>query len=346
MRIVRVAVTVAFATFFLIGTPEHSAAEPKMALIDGGSYPIGSGEGTASARPPHRVSLAPFLIDVFEVTNVQFAAFLDTLEVAAKRDIRAGELRPDDVTGPDADRLWGGSGGNDRAYIEMDDTDARIGIIDSRLAPEPGFANHPVSESTWPGAVVYCAWRGARLPTEAEWEASARGKEGRTYPWGEAPPTPELAVFGRGRGETDPVGSHPKGATPEGVLDLSGNEAEWTSSLSSPIPTMRMTVVKISLPWVSVSHAAAITYSTLRPADSRATSATASPATPVEATGTSAFGAPRTQVRLFWGFGLSLIYEHRMPQESLVVFDIETITDNDHHDGDGFTHEHRSEFAC
>jgi len=236
MRIVRVAVTVAFATFFLIGTPEHSAAEPKMTLIDGGSYPIGSAEGTASARPPHRVSLAPFLIDVFEVTNAQFAAFLDTLEVAAKRDVRAGELRPDDVTGPDADRLWGGSSGNDRAYIEMDDTDARIGIIDGRLAPEPGFANHPVSESTWPGAVAYCAWRGARLPTEAEWEASARGKEGRTYPWGAAPPTPELAVFGRGRGETDPVGSHPKGATPEGVLDLSGNEAEWTASLFKPYP--------------------------------------------------------------------------------------------------------------
>ncbi len=60
--------------------------------------------------------------------------------------------------------------------------------------------------------------------------------EGRTYPWGEAPPTPEHAVFGRGRGETDPVGRHPKGATPEGVFDLAGNEAEWTSSLFKPYP--------------------------------------------------------------------------------------------------------------
>lgn len=115
-------------------------------------------------------------------------------------------------------------------------TDARIGIAAGRFVPEEGFADHPAPESTWQGAVAYCAWRGARLPTEAEWEAAARGTEGRTYPWGEAPPAPDRAVFGRDRGATDPVGSHPAGATPEGVFDLAGNEAEWTSSLFRPYP--------------------------------------------------------------------------------------------------------------
>ncbi len=43
-------------------------------------------------------------------------------------------------------------------------------------------------------------------------------------------------MFARGRGETDPVGSHPRGATAGGVFDLSGNEAEWTSSLFKPYP--------------------------------------------------------------------------------------------------------------
>ncbi len=235
MRAMRVAVTVVFATFSSVCTAGEVPYEPSMVLIEGGNYPIGSADGSASARPPHRVTLDPFLVDVYEVTNAQFATFLNTLEVTAKRDVRAGELHPDNVEGPDADRSWGGSG-NDRAFIEMDDTDARIGIANGRFAPEPGFADHPVSESTWQGAVAFCAWRGARLPTEAEWEAAARGKEGRTYPWGEAPPTLEHAVFGRGRGETDPVGSHPQGATPEGVFDLSGNEAEWTSSLFKPYP--------------------------------------------------------------------------------------------------------------
>ncbi len=48
-------------------------------------------DGRASARPRHRVTLAPFLIDAYEVTNAQFAAFLNTLKVTAKRDVRAGE---------------------------------------------------------------------------------------------------------------------------------------------------------------------------------------------------------------------------------------------------------------
>jgi len=224
--------TAAFALMLL--SPVAAAAD--MVAIPGGVYPIGADAADADARPAHRVTLAPFLIDAREVTNAEFAAFLNTLDVTAARDVPAGELSPDDVSGGDADRLWGGSAGNPRAYVEMDDTDARIGIGDGRLLPEAGYADHPAPESTWPGALAYCRWRGARLPTEAEWEAAARGAEGRTYPWGEAAPSPDRAVFGRRRGETDPVGSHPAGATPEGVHDLAGNLAEWTSSLYRPYP--------------------------------------------------------------------------------------------------------------
>ena len=226
------ALALAMSTTALAGTP----SEPPMVAIAGGTYPMGSEAGPATAQPAHTVTLRSFLIDAYEVTNAQFAAFLDTLEVTARRDVPAGELRPEDVGGADGDRLWGGASGNGRAYIEMDDTDARIGIHRGRFVPEPGFADHPVPESTWRGAVAFCAWRGARLPTEAEWEAAARGREGRTYPWGEAPPTPERAVFARRRGETDAVGSHAQGATPQGVFDLVGNEAEWTSSLNRPYP--------------------------------------------------------------------------------------------------------------
>jgi iron(II)-dependent oxidoreductase len=237
MRSARLAAMVAaLAVSLSAGAAAQAPGQPPMVEIAGGTYPIGSADGRESARPRHTVTLDPFLIDATEVTNAHFAAFLNTLTVTARRDAGAGTLRPDDVGGPDADRLWGGSSGNDRAFIEMDDTDARIGIADGRFLPEPGFADHPAAETTWQGAKAFCGWRGARLPTEAEWEAAARGKEGRRYPWGEAPPTPERAVFARGRGETDPAGSHPAGATPEGVFDLAGNEAEWTSSLFRPYP--------------------------------------------------------------------------------------------------------------
>ncbi len=235
MRAMRsVAMAAALGVSVLSGAAAQTPVEPRMVAIEGGAYPIGSADGRESARPRHTVTLESFLIDAYEVTNGQFAAFLNSLEVKANRDVRAGELRPGDVEGRDAGRLW--RGGSIRAFIDMDDTDARIGIIGGQFVPEPGFADHPAPESTWRGAKAFCAWRGSRLPTEVEWEAAARGKEGRTYPWGETPPTRERAVFARGRGETDPVGSHPQGATAAGVFDLSGNEAEWTSSLFKPYP--------------------------------------------------------------------------------------------------------------
>ena len=212
-----------------------SAQVAYMVTIEGGTYAMGSVAGAESARPAHTVTLEPFQIDVFEVTNGQFAAFLNTLDIRAVRDVAAGALRPDDVAGPDADRVWGGPG-NDNAFIELDDSDARIGIVGGRFASRPAFESRPVPETTWIGAAAYCGWRGARLPTEAEWEAAARGTVGHTHPWGESAPTPVLAVFGRASGETDAVGSHPNGATPQGIHDLAGNLAEWTASLFRPYP--------------------------------------------------------------------------------------------------------------
>lgn len=86
----------------------------------------------------------------------------------------------------------------------------------------------PVEYVQWQEAMAYAAWLGGSLPTEAQWEYAARGKEGRTYPWGEATPTCALArhfdCLPRG---AIPVMSHPGGATPDGVYDLAGNVAEW-----------------------------------------------------------------------------------------------------------------------
>lgn len=212
--------------------------EPPMARIAGGAYTIGLDGGPEDAAPAHIVVLEPFLIDQFEVTNARFAAFLNTLEVEPVRDGAAGAVAAGSFRGSEAALFLEGNEGDESQdlVVALDDENSRIGIVDGSFAPEPGFEEYPVAEVTWRGARDYAAWRGARLPTEVEWEAAARGAASRTYPWGEAPPTPARAVFGRGSGEIDPVGNHAAGASPEGVQDLAGNLAEWTNTLYWPYP--------------------------------------------------------------------------------------------------------------
>lgn len=92
---------------------------------------------------------------------------------------------------------------------------------------EPGKNRYPVVRIPCWKAEKYAKWLGGRLPTRTEWEYAARGAEGRTYPWGEAKPTCDLANY-KGCGEQiKEVGSHENGKTPEGVHDLAGNVREW-----------------------------------------------------------------------------------------------------------------------
>jgi formylglycine-generating enzyme required for sulfatase activity len=107
--------------------------------------------------------------------------------------------------------------------------------IDASQYNDPSKLNHPVVGVTAFQASTYCRWLGRRLPTQVEWERSARGSKGWQWPWGDENPTPELANIPAGKyaaNGTSPVNSHSKGKSPEGVFNLVGNVWEWRASYS------------------------------------------------------------------------------------------------------------------
>lgn len=167
-----------------------------MIAIPAGEFTMGS--DVEDERPAHVVSVEAFEIDVFEVTNEEFARFVEETGYVTDAE-KAGDSMP-----------W-------RAYAE-------------------GRPRHPVVKVSWNDARAYCEWAGKRLPTEAEWEKAARGTDGRAYPWGNEWDEAKANTKEAGYRGTTIVGSFPDGASPYGVMDMAGNVAEWTADWFKAYP--------------------------------------------------------------------------------------------------------------
>lgn len=188
-----------------------------MVLIPGGTYFMGSAEDDALAaadeRPQHVVTLDSFYIDKYEVTVAQYAAFLNRLGT---------NIRTCDQVDCALTRKRVGY----TSYL----TEQDLGDGAIQYRPLTGYSDYPVNHVSWHGADVYCRDVGARLPTEAEWEFAARGKDGRIYPWGNEAPNPTRAVFQSNDFENlKPVDALPDGASPFGVYGIAGSVWEWVA---------------------------------------------------------------------------------------------------------------------
>lgn len=200
-----------------------------MVKIAGGKTFLGARDLGEDAQPPHEVMLSAFCIDKTEVTTASYMACVAT---------GSCERPPERVD-------WPGITEPKRQLFSQ--------LCNAGAA---GREQHPINCVNWDMAQGYCAQRGARLPTEAEWEFTARGPSQRTFPWGSEPPDatrlnacgsecdswgktvkePMRVMFSKDDGfaATSPVGSFPLGASEAGVLDLSGNVSEWVSDWFAP----------------------------------------------------------------------------------------------------------------
>ncbi len=186
-------------TFYWNKKSEDVSATPmdavEMVEIPQGSFIMGSPDGEFDERPLHRVEIGSFYMDRYEVTNIQYQRF-----ILANPHWQKGKVRFEEAD-----------------YNYLNDWDGNE-------FPK-GKEDHPVVYVSWYAANAYVRWVGKSLPTEAQWEYSARGGyEGMRYVWGNSGET-YLSNF-RGRGVM-PVGNFSMNGF--GVNDMAGNVWEWTS---------------------------------------------------------------------------------------------------------------------
>ncbi|MCB9569362.1 MAG: SUMF1/EgtB/PvdO family nonheme iron enzyme [Myxococcales bacterium] len=213
-----------------------------MAYIEGGTFFMGTDADNpvlALARPAHKVEVAPYCLDITEVTVAAYRECSN--EGKCKRAYRDAFWPRGKTPTKEWERLR--SAHDPLCNERYDDRNA-----------------HPINCVTWKQANDYCAEIGKRLPTEAEWEFAARGSDGRVYPWGDETPSPEhlnacgsecvewrvsagidpgTAMYDAddGNAATAPVGSYRRGKTQAGLLDMVGNVFEWTADPFLPYGT-------------------------------------------------------------------------------------------------------------
>jgi formylglycine-generating enzyme len=231
--------------------PAAAPGTTGMVRIEGGVFTQGAAPQRPEEGPPRETRVGSFWIDRTEVTNAQFARFVDAtgyvtlaerpLDPKAYPNLSGDQLKPSAIVfmGDRPDAIQNGwwqvvQGAN---WREPEGPGSSIA----------GKPNHPVVQIAYDDALAYARWLGRDLPTEAEWEYAARGGlKGAAYSWGDQPldmnkpqanvwqgPFPQVDAGADGyKAETAPVGCFP--ANGYGLHDMAGNVWEWTKDWYRP----------------------------------------------------------------------------------------------------------------
>lgn len=187
-------------------TPDASEAPEGMVLIPAGEFQMGDSfnEGQDDELPVHTVYLYAFYMDIYEVTNAQYAAFLNAY--GKNTDDSGNEL------------------------LNIDSSYCLIEQVGGTYRAKSGNKDHPMIEVSWYGANAYAEFYGKRIPTEAEWEKAARGGlVGKRYSWGDSI-SHDDANYGETGGKDIWAGISPVGSfdlNGYGLYDMAGNVWEW-----------------------------------------------------------------------------------------------------------------------